>query len=267
MHTRPPAIAGTFYPSDAAALDRLLDACWQQRVALDVAPPKALIAPHAGLIYSGPIAASAYATLAPAAATIRRVVLLGPSHHFGFSGFAIPTASAWATPLGEVPLDGAALASIAGREDVLSSDRAHAPEHSLEVHLPFLQRTLTDFELVPVAVGEVTPTAGGELLSALWGGDETLIVISSDLSHFFDQATAQAADRRTTARIEALDAEGILNSDACGRYPIACLLRVARSRGMAMQTVDLRTSADTAGDPSRVVGYGSYLFWSAQEVA
>ena len=267
MHTRPPAIAGTFYPSEPGALRRRLDACWASRVVLDVAPPKALIAPHAGLIYSGPIAATAYATLAPAAARVRRVVLLGPSHHFGFSGFAIPTANVWATPLGEVALDRDALASVAGRKDMLSSDRAHAPEHSLEVQLPFLQRVLADFVLVPIAVGEVTPSAGGELLAALWGGDETLIVISSDLSHFFDQATAQATDRQTTERIEALDADGILHSDACGRYPIACLLSEAQRRAMTMQTVDLRTSADTAGDPSRVVGYGSYLFWSKHEVA
>lgn len=267
MHVRPPAIAGTFYPAEVAALNRLLDGCWATRVALEVPAPKALIAPHAGLVYSGPIAASAYATLAPAAARIRRVVLLGPSHHFGFSGFAIPTASAWATPLGEVPLDVGALAMAATRKDVQRSDQAHATEHSLEIQLPFLQRVLGEFSVVPVAVGQTTPEAGAELLKGLWGGDETLIVISSDLSHFLAQDAANETDRQTTALIEALDAQGALGADACGRYPVACLLHEARRRGMHMRTVDLRTSADTAGDPDRVVGYGSYLFWSADEVA
>jgi MEMO1 family protein len=261
MQVRQPAIAGSFYPASAVALNAMLDDCWRKRVTLDVAVPKAMIAPHAGLVYSGPIAATAYATLAQRASQITRVVLLGPSHHFGFEGFAVPAVDAWATPLGIVRLDRQALGALATRTDVATSDQAHAPEHSLEVHLPFLQRTLPNFSLVPVAVGRTTPDAGAELLAQLWGGDETLIVISSDLSHFFEQQVAQAVDAQTTAVIESLDADAVLNADACGRYPIAGLLAEAKRRQMTMRTVDTRTSADTAGDPSRVVGYGSYLFW------
>ena len=264
MTTRPPTIAGTFYPASPSALNVLLDRCWRQRKAVDSPAPKAIIAPHAGLVYSGPIAASAYAPLAAARDTIERVVLLGPSHHFGFDGFAIPATSSWATPLGIVPIDQEALAAVADRADVTVSDRVHEPEHSLEIHLPLLQRVLSDFKLVPIAVGRTTPAACGALLATLWGGDETRIVISSDLSHFFDQATAERVDAQTTAAIERLDAEGVLSEDACGRYPICGLLSEARRRGMRMQTVDVRTSGDTAGDKRRVVGYGSYLFWSGE---
>ncbi len=267
MTTRQPAIAGTFYPASPEALHRLLDRCWAARQMVDLPPPKAMIAPHAGMVYSGPIAATAYSTLEPVAERIRRVVLLGPSHHFGFEGFAIPAARRWATPLGDVPLDGAAMAMLATRSDVQVSDPAHAREHCLEIHLPFLQRVLGSFELVPIAVGQVEPQAGGELLRDLWGGPETLIVVSSDLSHFFDQQTAQQVDRSTTLAIEAMGAHAVLQADACGRHPIACLLAEASRRGMTMKTVDVRTSADTAGDPDRVVGYGSYLFWPHDEVS
>ncbi len=220
-----------------------------------------MIAPHAGMVYSGPIAATAYATIEPFAAQIERVVLLGPSHHYGFEGFAIPAAETWATPLGSVDIDQETLRRLAAREDVVVSDQAHAPEHSLEIHLPFLQHVLTRFSLVPVAVGRIEPQAGAALLRSVWGGEETLIVISSDLSHFFDQETATAVDRETTRTIEAMDADAMLSADACGRYPISGLLAEARHRDMTMQTADVRTSADTAGDATRVVGYGSYLFW------
>ena len=262
MTHRAPALAGSFYPASPSALRQLLQRCWQDRRTLDVPPPKAMIAPHAGMIYSGPIAATAYATLQPFAPRIERVVLLGPSHHYGFEGFAIPAAETWSTPLGEVDIDQETLRQLAAREDVVVSDQAHAPEHSLEIQLPFLQHVLTTFSLVPVAVGRIDPEAGASLLRTVWGGDETLIVISSDLSHFFDQETAQTVDRQTTRTIEAMDADAMLAEDACGRYPISGLLAEARRRNMSMQTADIRTSADTAGDPSRVVGYGSYLFWA-----
>lgn len=267
MQIRPPAIAGTFYPADPAAIDALLDRCWLARVPADVPPPKALIAPHAGLIYSGPIAASAYATLEPDAARISRVVLLGPSHHFGFRGFVVPEADAWRTPLGTVLLDRAGLATLARRPDVQVSDQAHRPEHCLEVHLPFLQRVLGDFSLLPVAVGQVAASDGAELLRSVWGGSETRVVISSDLSHFFDHDTACAVDARTTAAIETLDVAAAMAADACGRVPVACLLAEARRRKMRVKTLDVRTSAQTAGDPGRVVGYGSYLLWEHEEVS
>jgi len=261
MQVRPPAIAGTFYPANEGSLTALLDRVWRNRVALDVPAPKAMIAPHAGIIYSGPIAATAYASVEAAADRIKRVVLLGPSHHFGFRGFVVPTVDAWRTPLGDIPLDRPTLDRIAARPDVMASDRAHGPEHSLEIHLPFMQRALGDFELVPVAVGVIEVQQGASLLRSIWGGDETLIVISSDLSHFFAQDHAKQVDASTTAVIEAMDADAMLDADACGRYPICGLLAEAKRRDMTMATVDVRTSADTAGDPLRVVGYGSYLFW------
>lgn len=257
--TRAPAIAGTFYPATAAALNAQLDVCFAARVVYDGPAPKAIIAPHAGLIYSGPVAASAYAALAPDAAQISRVVLLGPSHHVGFRGFVVPEASLWQTPLGTVPIDTASVQQLAQRADVQRSDAPHAPEHSLEVHLPFLQRVLGTFELVPVLVGQISPEQGASLIDALWGGAETRVVISSDLSHFFSQSKAQTVDAQTTAIIEGLDADAMLHADACGRYPTAGLLHLAKRRGMRETTLDVRTSADTAGDPSRVVGYGAYL--------
>ncbi len=261
MRVRAPAIAGTFYPARAASLNALLDRCWQARVELSVRPPKAMIAPHAGIVYSGPIAATAYATLEPVADAITRVVLLGPSHHFGFAGFAVPSVDAWQSPLGQVPLDRAALQRLALRDDVTVSDGAHAPEHSLEIHLPFMQRVLGAFRLIPVVVGAIEPAQGAALLAEVWGGPETVVIISSDLSHFLPQAQAIAVDSETTAVIEAMDADGALSADACGRYPISGLLAEAGRRSMTMRTVDVRTSADTAGEPGRVVGYGSYLFW------
>lgn len=263
MNVRPPSIAGTFYPADVSSLNRQLDRSWAARQPLDVPPPKAMIAPHAGIVYSGPIAATAYASVEQAAAQIERVVLLGPSHHFGLHGFAIPSVTAFRTPLGEVELDSATLQRLARRPDVTVSDSIHGPEHSLEIQLPFMQRALGVFQLVPVVVGGVNAASCASLLADVWGGAETLVVISSDLSHFLTQASATAHDAQTTRIIEELDADAVLSADACGRHPIAGLLLQARRRGMTMRTVDVRTSADTAGDPSRVVGYGSYLFWEA----
>ena len=261
-HTiRPPTHAGTFYAATAAGLNAQVDASFAARVAVTGPAPKALIAPHAGLVYSGPVAATAYATLAQDAASIRRIVLLGPSHHFGFEGFVVPEADTWRTPLGDVRLDTEALAELRQRPDVQSSDAAHAPEHSLEVHLPFLQRVCGAFTVVPVLVGHIDAAQGASLLRQVWGGPETRVVISSDLSHFFALPEARRVDAETTATITALDSDAMLDADACGRYPVAGLLREAQRRGMRVEAVDTRTSADTAGDPSRVVGYGSYLFW------
>lgn len=265
MQVREPAIAGTFYPATRSDLAALLDRCWAQRVVSSVAPPKAMIAPHAGLVYSGPIAASAYSTLQMNPAGVTRVILLGPSHRFGFDGFAVPSHAVWRTPMGDVPLDRVTLDALAQRPDVAVSDSVHAQEHSLEVHLPFLQRVLDPFHLVPIAVGRTSVAQTASLLRSVWGGSETLVVVSSDLSHFFSQSHAMSVDGQTSATILALDAEKMLEEDACGRFPAAGLLAVARGRQMKVATVDRRTSADTAGDPARVVGYGSYLFWERQD--
>ena len=261
-HTiRAPAHAGSFYAATAAGLNAQVDDSFARRVPVTGPAPKAVIAPHAGLVYSGPIAATAYATLAQDANVIRRIVLLGPSHHFGFEGFVVPQADRWQTPLGDVRLDTDALAELRKRPDVRSSDAVHAPEHSLEVHLPFLQRVCGTFTVVPVLVGLVDAAQGASLLRQVWGGPETRVVVSSDLSHFFALPEARRVDAETTATITTLDSEAMLDADACGRYPVAGLLREARRRGMRVEAVDTRTSADTAGDSTRVVGYGSYLFW------
>jgi hypothetical protein len=224
------------------------------------ASPKALIAPHAGYVYSGPIAASAYALLAPVRERIERVVLLGPAHRVFVRGLAAPDATAFATPLGDVPIDRAALERLAGLPQVSLRPDAHAPEHSLEVHLPFLQVVLDEFSLVPLVVGDASGEEVAEVLEALWGGPETLIVVSSDLSHYESYATARRMDAATTRAIEALRPEDLQRDDACGRVPIQGLLRAARSHGLNPRTLDVRNSGDTAGPRDAVVGYGAWAF-------
>ncbi len=258
---RHPAVAGRFYPADARELRAMVREC------LDAAPapphgpsPKAIIAPHAGYVYSGPIAGSAYAWLAPDRDVIRRVVLLGPAHRVPMHGLAASSAEAFETPLGLVRVDTEAIARVASLPQVRVLDRAHDLEHSLEVQLPFLQEILDEFELVPFAVGDASPAEVGEVLDALWGGPETRIVISSDLSHYQDYETARRLDEGTSRAIEALDFGAIEYDHACGRNPIGGLLAVARARGLTAETVDLRSSGDTAGPRSQVVGYGAYVF-------
>jgi MEMO1 family protein len=255
---RPPAVAGTFYPADANELGAQMDGFLAgARSSEHASTPKAIIGPHAGTIYSGPIAASAYARIPTT--NVRRVVLLGPAHRVRLRGLAAPTVDAFSTPLGDVPLDRRAIDGLLALPQVQLDDEAHRLEHSLELHLPFLQTRLSRFELVPLVVGQASAVEVAEVLDALWGGDETLVVVSSDLSHFHDYATASALDRETTRLIEALDGEGLDGEHACGVYPLRGLLRTAKQRGMRAQTVDLRNSGDTAGRRSEVVGYGSYL--------
>jgi AmmeMemoRadiSam system protein B len=257
--TRSPAVAGLFYPDDAgtlrAAVHTLLAA-----TAPAAPAPKAIIAPHAGYVYSGPVAASIYASLIKARDRIRRVVLLGPAHRVAFDGLALSSATAFATPLGEIPLDTAATAQLLMLPQVRLLDAAHRDEHSLEVQLPFLQEVLDDFTLVPLLVGDTSPEEVSEVLDMLWGGEETLIVISSDLSHYHDYATARRLDAATSRAIEALRPQDIGYENACGRIPVGGLLLSARRHGLRAQTLDLRNSGDTAGPRDRVVGYGAYAF-------
>jgi len=256
---RIPAVAGMFYPSVPHELLNMIKQFLEQpRVAGPV--PKAMIVPHAGYIYSGAIAASAYAYLKPARSLITRVVLLGPSHRVPFSGLATSSLQSFATPLGDVPLDRAAIESIQQLPQVSVLDYAHAREHSLEVHLPFLQEMLKNFKLVPLVVGEATPEEVSEVLEQLWGGQETLIVVSSDLSHYLNYESARQLDALTTQAIENLRPEDIHHEQACGRNPINGLLYLARKRGLHAKAVDVRNSGDTAGSKDRVVGYGAYLF-------
>ncbi len=257
---KPPAVAGMFYPSDPATLAAEIDAFLAQAGPAEEPPPKALIAPHAGYVYSGPVAASAYARLIPAADRIRRVVILAPSHRVPFRGIATSSADWFRTPLGDVPVDRQAVEAALELPQVSTFDAAFAEEHALEVHLPFLQRVLKEFSIVPFVVGDADPAEVGELLDRLWDGDETLIVVSSDLSHYLDYHSARERDTRTTAAIEALRPDLIGFHDACGRIPVNGLLLAAREHGLRPQTVDLRNSGDTAGDKRRVVGYGAYVF-------
>ena len=258
---RPAAVAGSFYPGDATALaaevsSYLADAA---RPPAGARAPKAIIAPHAGYMYSGPIAASIYARLAPLRGRIRRVVLAGPAHRVHVAGAAVPSALAFASPLGEVAIDSAAIEVLRAFPFVEVSDRAHALEHSLEVHLPFLQSVLGDFALVPLVVGGASPEEMAQLLEALWGGDETLIVVSSDLSHYLPYDSARGRDQATARAIPHL--EGHLDpQEACGAAPINGLLRAARSHGLRAEVVDVRNSGDTAGGLDRVVGYGAFAF-------
>lgn len=259
MDVRPAALAGQFYAGDAATLaadvDRFLAAATPSGRA-----PKAIVAPHAGLIYSGPIAGSAYSELAPIRDQIERIVLLGPAHRVFVRGLCAPTVERFETPLGAVRLDRKSLDSLRDLPQVSFADAPHAQEHSLEVQLPFLQRLLGDFALVPLVVGAASPEDVAEVLERLWGGPETRVVISSDLSHFHDYDSARELDRVTTAAIEALDVRGLDEESACGRVPIRGLLTVARRHGLRARTLDLRNSGDTAGRKDRVVGYGAYAF-------
>ena len=262
MDVRRPAVAGTFYPAEPAALQAAVD-----RLLADVAgppgtagdAPKALIVPHAGYIYSGPIAAAAYARLRPVAAAIRRVILLGPVHRVAIHGLALPGARTFATPLGIVAIDKEAAALAHRLPHIQESALAHAAEHSLEVQLPFLQRVLPDFTLLPFVVGDATADMVADVLDALWGGPETLIVISSDLSHYHPYREAQEIDTTTAARILAF-ASSLGHEQACGATPINGLLRAGRRRGLQAELLDLRNSGDTAGDRSRVVGYAAFGF-------
>lgn len=255
---RRPAVAGAFYPATPAVLGRAIDELLAAVPAGPLTHPKALIAPHAGYQYSGPIAASAYAQLAPIAARVTRVVLLGPAHRVPLRGLAYPDADRLLTPLGAVALDREALAGLADLPQVRCLDSAFDGEHCLEVQLPFLQRVLGDFRVVPLVVGAAAPAHVAEVLERLWGGEETLIVISSDLSHYLDYGSAVQLDRQTTRAIEHLDPEALDHRGACGATPVAGLLLAARHHGLKVQTLDLRNSGDTAGPRDQVVGYGAY---------
>lgn len=256
--TRHPAVAGMFYPDDPAELRKVIGR-FLAAVNSTGPVPKALIAPHAGYIYSGPVAASVYARLAPLRGTVSRVVLLGPAHRVGFRGLALSGADYFLTPFGQIAVDRTAAQTLGDLPQVRVHDAAHAEEHSLEVHLPFLQELLGDFRLVPIVVGDASPEDVAEVLERLWGGPETLIVVSSDLSHYHDYATAQKLDRATSQAIEGLRYEDIGYEDACGRTPVGGLLCYARRHGLKARTLDLRNSGDTAGPRDRVVGYGAYV--------
>jgi AmmeMemoRadiSam system protein B len=256
MKARQAAVAGMFYPADTATLERTVAQLLAAAPAGDDSA-KAIIAPHAGYQYSGPTAACAYRLLESRRHRIRRVVLLGPAHRVYLQGMALPSVDAFTTPLGDVPVDADGVRQALEMPGTQVSDEAHAFEHSLEVHLPFLQTVLDDFKLVPIVVGVCPAREVEALLETLWGGDETLIVVSSDLSHFHTYDEAREVDAHTTSRIESGDAS-LHGEDACGAYAVNGLLLAARAHDLRIRTLDVRNSGDTAGDKRRVVGYGSY---------
>lgn len=257
---RPAAVAGMFYPDTAAAIERALALAFAASVApADGAPiPKALVVPHAGYRYSGPIAASAYARVAPGRGLVRRVVLAGPSHRVWLRGLGVPGVDAFDTPCGEFPIDVELRATALSRRGVSVNDDAHAREHSLEVQLPFISNVLGGVSVLPIVVGDATTDEVAAVLDACWGGPDTLVVVSTDLSHYHPYATAMSLDSRTTAAIVARDADAVHDDDACGARALRGLLAVASERDLTVEQLDLRNSGDTAGDRDEVVGYGAF---------
>lgn len=255
-----PVVAGTFYPGDPDDLRADVRQFISDAGQVLDHPPKALIVPHAGYIYSGPVAGSAYAQLASVADTICRVVLLAPSHRVAFRGIAYSSSLLFRTPLGDLEVDSDALSAIKELPQLHLLDQAFTQEHSLEVHLPFLQETLSRFKIVPLVVGDIDPESVAEVLELLWGEQETLIVVSSDLSHYLDYDSAKAMDSATSKAIENLQPDKISHRQACGGTPVKGLIKIAQRKGLEVVTLDMRNSGDTAGPRDQVVGYGAYAF-------
>ena len=262
---RRPAVAGTFYPADPAALSRTVERLLQEAPmrsgGRSAGPaPKAIVVPHAGYVYSGPVAARAYAAVRGLKGLVRRVVLLGPGHYVAFEGIAAPLADAFDTPLGPLTVDRAAVEAVTSLDQVALADAPHDPEHSLEVQLPFIRRVLGPVGIVPLLVGEAGAEEVAQVLDLLWDGPETLFVVSSDLSHYHGYESARRRDAETAAAIESLREARLGPDGACGHRALAGLLAAARRRALEVERLDLRNSGDTAGPSDRVVGYGAWAF-------
>ena len=266
LRLRPPAVAGTFYPASERGLRDALDQAFAgARIVADrtdagaAPPPKALIAPHAGYVYSGAVAATGYKALRGLRGVVERVVLLGPAHRVWLDGIAVPTVDAFETPLGPVAVDAAGRDAVLRHPAVVAADAPHAPEHSLEVHLPFIVETLGRVKVLPLVVGAASAADVAAVIELVWGGEETLIVVSTDLSHYHDHATARRLDAATAEAIVAGDGTRLDDRAACGAYPLRGFLLAARRHGLRVSLLDLRTSGDTAGSRDRVVGYGAFV--------
>ena len=255
---RPPAVAGPFYPAQPERLREMVRGFMEHAVPAAAGLPHAIIAPHAGYPYSGPVAAVAYAQITAGREQIRRVVLLGPAHRVRVQGLAASSAAAWQTPLGDVALDQETIQTLLALPHVTIHDEAHVPEHGLEVQLPFLQTILDTFQLVPFVLGNAPAAAVAEVLHHFLDDPDTLLVISSDLSHYHPYEVAHRLDKATAQAIEALRPLAV--GQACGRTPINGLLQLAREQGWRASTLDLRNSGDTAGPRDQVVGYGAFRF-------
>lgn len=260
---RPPAVAGMFYPGDPQELTRMISeylASNHPDIDVSAGDIKAIIAPHAGYIYSGPVAASVYQYLTTLKSKISNVILIGPSHRVPLLGLATSSADYFSTPLGNIPINRAITEELNQLPFVSELDQAHSMEHSLEVHLPFLQLTLEDFQLVPIVAGDASPDQVSQLVELALQHKNTLLVISSDLSHYHDYHTAQKLDHDTCNAIEALSVSDLDSQHACGYIPVRGLLKYAKEHGLTAQTIDCRNSGDTAGPRNEVVGYGAYVF-------
>ena len=257
--TREPAVAGLFYPAEPPRLRASVAALLAQAPTFAATAPKVLIAPHAGYIYSGGVAATAFATLQSSAPAIKRVVLIGPAHYVATHGIVAAAANAFSTPLGRVPVDHDALTTVVDLPFVTQDDTPHAPEHALEVELPFLQALLPAFAVVPLLAGDASPDEVAQVLDLLWGGPETVIVVSSDLSHYHDYETARRLDAATAAAIECGEWRRLDGTCACGHIAVAGLLAAAARRRLEPRRLALCNSGDTAGSRDRVVGYGAWL--------
>jgi len=264
-HIRPAAVAGMFYPADAQQLKSDINQYLSQKRASTLSAPRAIIVPHAGYIYSGPVAASAYLLVKAEKQKINQVILLGPSHQLAFSGIATPHADYFKTPLGKIKINQALCQKAQTLHFVQANRLAHQQEHSLEVQLPFLQTVLDNFELTPLVVGDCEAENVAQLLELLWENngknDNTLVVISTDLSHYHNYETAIKLDQQTSQSILQLQPENIHAQNACGKAPLNGLLTLAKAKQLKIDCLDLRNSADTAGNKDRVVGYGAYAVY------
>ena len=260
QNVRPAAVAGQFYTGSAEELHAQVQGYLADDDLRSTGPcPKAVIAPHAGFAYSGPVAASAFRSLVPDATSIRRIILLGPAHRLHVRGLALSGQDAFATPLGVVPVDRELVEIISGLPQVSINQAAHAPEHCLEVELPFLQTLLASFSILPLLISDASLTEVAEVLDSVWGGPETRIVISSDLSHYLSYSAAEELDRETSQQVLTFRSD-IETYRACGAGAINGFLAAARQRDLTPRVLDLRNSGDTAGDRMRVVGYGAFSF-------
>jgi hypothetical protein len=259
---RPSAVSGMFYPGEPDTLSDQIFGFIHEKPIETTAVPKAIIVPNAGTVYSGSIAASAYRTLLQYRHVIHKVILLGPAHRVYLHGLALPTVDQFQTPLGEINLDTKTIQNLVDDYPQISySDQAHAEEHSLEVQLPFLQEVLASFRLIPFVVGEASQKEVGDVIKHLWGGEECLIVISTDLSHFHSYDEAVKQDTVTANHIETFQGEQLGDRSACGRIPIRGLLHIAQQKGLSIKRFDLRNSGDTSGRKDQVVGYGAWGFF------
>ncbi len=257
---RTTAVAGAFYPSEPEILSKDIQRYIEETPSVSLPVPKAIIVPHAGYEYSAGVAASAYKLLKSGRKSIKKVVILAPSHKIGFNGMALTKASAYETPLGNVEIDKEMNEQLLALPLVDYLEEAHKSEHSLEVQLPFLKEALDDFKLIPVITGNASPTDVETLLETVWGKKDTLIVISTDLSHYLPYNEACILDNKTKTAIENLDIDSIEQEQACGYVPLKGMLTIAKAKKMQVETLEVKNSGDTSGSKNRVVGYGAWAF-------